>query len=160
MPPFETNQQDDSAHPVAPPPQDNPQTRPPENSGAVGAPSQPKKSRKRTFIVLGILLLVGAIYGIRIVLFHASHVQTDDAQIEGHISPVIPQVSGYVTQVLVDDNQRVEANEVLVRIDPREVQARLRLAEAALQTGSAALREMKASADAAMARREKAVSDL
>jgi membrane fusion protein (multidrug efflux system) len=36
-----------------------------------------------------------------------AHEETDDAQVEGDISPVLPRVSGYVTQVLVVDNQRV-----------------------------------------------------
>src|SRR3954471_20780399 len=160
MAPFKTGQKEESTHPVAPPPQNNPQTRPPEDPGGDDSPRTPKKSRKTLFIILGILVLLGAIYGVRTLIFYSSHVQTDDAQIEGHISPVIPQVSGYVTEVLVDDNQRVAADQVLVRIDAREIQARLRLAEAALQTASAALRESKASGDAALARKERAVSDL
>src|SRR4051812_7861507 len=127
MPPFKTDQKEDSVHPAAPPPQDNPQTKPPEAAGGEDSSRPPKKSRKWTFIILGTLVLLGAIYGSRTLLFYSSHVQTDDAQIEGHISPVIPQVSGYVTEVLVDDNQRVTANQVLVRIDAREIQARLRL---------------------------------
>src|SRR3954447_2266094 len=117
MPPLKTGQKEESTHPVAPPPQDNPQTRPPEDQGRDDSPQPPKKSRKTLFIILGILVLIGAIYGIRTLMFYSGHVRTDDAQIEGHISSVIPQVSGYVTDVLVDDNQRVAAEQVLVRID-------------------------------------------
>ncbi|HUR46864.1 MAG TPA: HlyD family secretion protein [Candidatus Saccharimonadales bacterium] len=159
MPTYQTNKKEEPWHPVAAPPDDNPQTKPPKESNE-HPPERPKKRRKWTFIVLGILAIAGAIYGFRTIVFFSGHVQTDDAQIEGHISPVIPQVSGYVTEVLVEDNQRVAAGQVLVRIDTREIEARQRLAEAALQTASATMREAKGAADAAQARRENALSDL
>jgi membrane fusion protein (multidrug efflux system) len=156
---FETNSKESQTQPVAPPPDQNPQVRPPGSDNAAPPPKPPGKRRRWVFIILGLIALLAALYGIRTIIFYSGHVQTDDAQVEGHISPVIPQVPGYVTQVLVDDNQRVEAGQLVVRIDPREIEARLRTAEGALQTASAALREAKASAEAAQARRERAVSD-
>ncbi|MDB6033087.1 MAG: secretion protein HlyD family protein [Verrucomicrobiales bacterium] len=156
---FETNSKESQTQPVAPSPEQNPQVRPLGSDNAAPPLKPPGKRRRWVFFILGLIALLAAVYGIRTIIFHSGHVQTDDAQVEGHISPVIPQVPGYVTQVLVDDNQRVEAGQVVVRIDPREIEARLRTAEAALQTASATLREGKASAEAAQARRERAVSD-
>jgi membrane fusion protein (multidrug efflux system) len=56
---------------------------------------------------------------------------TDDAYVDGHIVSVAPQVAGRVMEVLVDDNQRVEADQVLARIDPAEYQVKLDQALAA-----------------------------
>ena len=57
---------------------------------------------------------------------------TDDAQVEGHITPMASKVYGRVAQVLVEDNQPVKAGQVLVKIDPRDYQAALDQAKGAL----------------------------
>jgi membrane fusion protein, multidrug efflux system len=57
---------------------------------------------------------------------------TDDAQVDGHITPMASKVYGRVAQVLVDDNQAVKAGQVLVKIDPRDYQAALDQAKASL----------------------------
>src|SRR2546421_2571819 len=57
---------------------------------------------------------------------------TDDAQVDGHITPMASKVYGRVEQVLVDDNQEVKAGQVLVKIDPRDYQAAVDQAKAAL----------------------------
>ncbi|HEY0456631.1 MAG TPA: HlyD family secretion protein, partial [Verrucomicrobiae bacterium] len=131
-----------------------------EEQPAQNPPRKWSKKRKRLLVIFGVLALIGLIFGVRLIIFYSDHTQTDDAQIEGHISPVIPQVSGYITEVLVNDNERVTAGQVLARIDPREIQARLHTAEAALQTATAAARESKATADAALANCEKGAADL
>lgn len=59
------------------------------------------------------------------------HVSTDDAYIAGHISPVSARVPGTVLQVLVNDNQDVKADDVLVRLDPRDYEVALAQALAA-----------------------------
>ena len=61
-----------------------------------------------------------------------NRVSTDDAQVDGHIAPVASKIYGSVAQVLVDDNQAVKAGDVLVKIDPRDLQARVDQARAAL----------------------------
>src|SRR3989440_962353 len=58
--------------------------------------------------------------------------RTDDAQVDGHITPMASKVYGRVAQVLVDDNQPVKAGQVLVKIDPRDYQAALDQAKASL----------------------------
>jgi membrane fusion protein (multidrug efflux system) len=61
-----------------------------------------------------------------------NRVSTDDAQVDGHITPISSKVFGTVAEVLVDDNQSVKAGQVLVRIDPRDYQAKMDQARAAL----------------------------
>lgn len=56
--------------------------------------------------------------------------KTDNAFVQADTVLVSPQVAGYVAEVLVSDNQRVEAGQVLARIDPAAFEARLAQAEA------------------------------
>ncbi|MEA2601371.1 MAG: rane fusion protein multidrug efflux system [Acidobacteriota bacterium] len=106
------------------------------------AAPQPKKGGVRRIFVLGILALmviVGAFFGFRTYLFYEHHATTEDAQIDGHIDPVLPRVSGYVSQVLVSDNQPVKAGDVLVRIDTADLQAKVDQEQASLLNAQAAV---------------------
>ena len=55
---------------------------------------------------------------------------TDDAFIDAHMVRVAPQVTGRVAVVPVDDNQAVAAGQLLVKIDPAPLRAKLDQAEA------------------------------
>lgn len=57
-------------------------------------------------------------------------VATDNAFVQADNVSVAPMVEGYVAEVLVDDNEAVAAGQVLARIDPATVKARLAVAEA------------------------------
>ncbi len=57
---------------------------------------------------------------------------TDQARVTGHIIPIVPRVSGNVLAVNVDVNARVEAGEVLLRIDPSDFQIAVQQAESRL----------------------------
>jgi membrane fusion protein (multidrug efflux system) len=85
------------------------------------------------------LVIAGGIYGYRTFVFYEHHATTDDAQIDGDIDPVLPRVSGYVTDVLVKENQEVHAGDVLVRIDSRDLQAKVDQEQAALVNAQAAV---------------------
>src|ERR1700737_1081136 len=52
-------------------------------------------------------------------------VSTDDAYVQAHSVLISPKVSGYISEVPVDDNQSVRAGEGLARIDPRDYQTAL-----------------------------------
>jgi membrane fusion protein (multidrug efflux system) len=70
-------------------------------------------------------------------------VSTDNAQIDGFIYPISSRVPGYVTRVLVDDNQQVEAGTVLVELDRRDYEVAVDIARATLandQASASALR--------------------
>jgi membrane fusion protein (multidrug efflux system) len=84
----------------------------------------------RRLLVLGGVVLVAAVVGL--FLYYRNRESTDDAQVDGHITPVASKIYGRVGEVLVDDNQAVKAGQVLVRIDPRDYQASLDQAKAAL----------------------------
>ncbi|RZJ45303.1 MAG: HlyD family secretion protein [Brevundimonas sp.] len=63
---------------------------------------------------------------------------TENAFVQADTTEVSPQIEGYVVEVLVADNQRVEAGQVLIRLDDADAKANLAQAEAnlaALQAG-------------------------
>jgi membrane fusion protein (multidrug efflux system) len=84
----------------------------------------------RRLLLGGGAVVLAAIVGL-FIYFH-NRETTDDAQVDGHITPMASKVYGRVQQVLVDDNQAVKAGQVLVKIDPRDYQAALDQAKAAL----------------------------
>jgi membrane fusion protein (multidrug efflux system) len=69
---------------------------------------------------------------------------TNDAYVRGEITGISPRVTGYATEVLVDDDIRVKAGEVLVRIDPRDFHVAVEKAQAALDQAKAALSQIEA----------------
>ena len=64
---------------------------------------------------------------------------TDDAYVGGNVTALAPHVSGFIAQVLVTDNQRVKAGQVLVRLDHRDFRAALDHADAVVAARQASL---------------------
>jgi len=104
---------------------------------------QPLYRRPAFLIAAVIVILVSALLGTRYWLYARSHESTDDAFIDAHITQVSPKVSGYVVKVYVDSNQKVNKGDLLAEIDPRDFQARLDQAKAALAAGEARLKEAR-----------------
>jgi membrane fusion protein, multidrug efflux system len=95
--------------------------------------TQQKPRRKIVFpIILGLVLVGAAIFGIKEYIFYSAHVTTDDAQVDADISPVVSRVGGYVKEIRFVDNQYVHAGDTLVVLDDRDYQVRLQQALAAL----------------------------
>ncbi len=63
---------------------------------------------------------------------------TDDAQVDGYVASVSPRVPGTVTAVHVVDNQRVRAGDVLVELDPTDLEVALAQARASVAQARAA----------------------
>src|SRR5258706_10721484 len=82
--------------------------------------SEPKKRSKTFIIILVLLVIVGGWFGITKYIHSQHHEETDDAQIESNISPVIPRISGYVKEVRVKDNQQVKKGDTLLILDDRD----------------------------------------
>src|SRR6478672_8121801 len=105
----------------------------PETSPSVHVlPKQRVRSGWRAKFVVLLALLIAISAGIYAYVHFQDRVSSDDANVDGHISAVAPKVAGNVVEVAVQDNQPVKAGEVLVRIDPRDFQAKVALAKAAL----------------------------
>jgi membrane fusion protein, multidrug efflux system len=134
----------------------------PESADSKPDKDSPRRRRRRriVLVVLAILFVAGAIFGIKTILFYRHHAETDDAQIEAHIDPVLPKVSGYVTEILVDDNQRVEAGQPLLSIDTRDLQSRVDTAEAAAASAEAKVSVAQANVASARVQSANAAADV
>lgn len=97
--------------------------------------AQPKARRRGIIVaVLVVLVLVGV--G---VWWHSTYSEdTDDAQISGHLIQISSRIGGQVTKVLVNENQYVEAGQVIAELDPRDYQVAVENAAAALASAEAA----------------------
>lgn len=69
---------------------------------------------------------------------------TDDAYIGGNITTIAPHVSGFVSAILVADNQHVQAGQILIQLDRRDYQAACDHAQAVLAAKTAALSNLRA----------------
>ncbi|MEO7445070.1 MAG: HlyD family secretion protein [Ferruginibacter sp.] len=94
-----------------------------------------RKKRSPIFIIIMILLVgAGVFYGVKKYTYSRHHEETDDAQVEANINPVISRVSGYVQKVYVEDNQLVRKGDTLLVLDQRDFLLALQQAEAAANT--------------------------
>jgi len=76
---------------------------------------------------------------------HSSgNTSTDNAYVRGNVTPIAPRVAGYITAVEVDDNQSVQAGDVLFRIDDADYRARLAQAVANVDAAQARLTNVDA----------------
>ena len=89
-----------------------------------------KKKSKIVPIILAVLVIIGAIFGIKEYMYFSKHVDTDDAQIDGDISTVVARVGGYVNEIKFEENTMVKAGQTLVTLDDRDYKVKLEQAMA------------------------------
>jgi len=95
--------------------------------------------RNRTFhvlitIIACILVVSGITLGIWFYVFNRNHEETNDAQIEQYVTPIMSRITGYVQEVRFDENQFVHKGDTLVVIDNREYKSKLNVALADVQS--------------------------
>ncbi len=85
----------------------------------------PVKKKANSFVTMagastvGLAVIIGGYFW----WLQASSLEgTDDAYITGHVHQVSSRISGFVTKVAVDDNDHVKAGQLIVQIDPRDLQ--------------------------------------
>jgi membrane fusion protein (multidrug efflux system) len=99
-------------------------------------------------IVLGTVVLAGAfLLGMRYLVETFTHETTDDAFLDAHIVSLAPPVAGRVSRVNVTDNQAVEAGQVLLELDPRDLEIQLNQKQAATRAAEANVELIKSSVD-------------
>jgi membrane fusion protein (multidrug efflux system) len=100
--------------------------------------NEKKQKKNKIFLtVLITLVVLGTVFGVYKYIHGQHHEETDDAQVEADINPIIPKVSGYVATLRVDDNQFVKAGDTLVVLDDRDLALRVEQAQAALENAKA-----------------------
>jgi membrane fusion protein (multidrug efflux system) len=117
------------------------------------------RSRTKKRIALLVAALVACVAAaLYYLLFIAPFESTDDAFIDGHVTQVASQVAGRVARVLVNDNQFVNAGEVLAQIEPSDYEAKLEQERANLASAQSRLAQASAqlTVDRAKAEQERA----
>ena len=95
----------------------------------------PKKGlnkKQRGGIILLLILLCGAAFGVQQWAQSKTHIETDNAFIESHIHSVSSRIPAMVKRVAVVDNQFVHKGDLLVELDASDFQARVKTAAASL----------------------------
>jgi membrane fusion protein (multidrug efflux system) len=85
---------------------------------------------------------------------------TDDAYVQADYTIVAPKVSGYVTEVLVEDNQPVKTGQELAKIDDRDFKTALAQAQADVRSAEAAIENLNAQLELQQATVEQAKADI
>jgi membrane fusion protein (multidrug efflux system) len=114
-----------------------------EKTEVAGAPAErpaaaPERHRWR--LILGIAAAVLIVFvGIPYIRHVLHTVSTDDAYVNSYVTFVAPRVSGQVSRVLVEDNNRVRKGDVLVELDPEPYQVQVAIKQAAVDSAQANL---------------------
>jgi membrane fusion protein (multidrug efflux system) len=109
-----------------------------------------KKFNFRRLLMAGaaVAVLAGAVwYGWDYWTVGQYLVSTDDAYVKADNTTVAPKVSGYLHEVLVGDNERVKAGQILARIDDRDFKVALDQAKADVAAARAAIASRQAQFD-------------
>ncbi|AOX21020.1 HlyD family secretion protein [Kozakia baliensis] len=97
-----------------------------------------RRSPMVRIILIAVVVIVAVAWGVYWFLTR-NQIDTDDAYTVGRKLAVAPHVNGYVTRLLVNDNQYVHAGQLLVKIDDRDYIASLHRAQAQLAQAQANL---------------------
>lgn len=106
----------------------------------------PENGRQRG-IVFGVFFLVLVLVGMGVfgyVRHTHYYISTDDAYVSGRVYTIASKVPGTVQALPVQDNQRVRQRDLLLEIDPRDYDVRVKDAQALLATEESKLNEAKA----------------
>ncbi|MDL2354694.1 MAG: HlyD family secretion protein [Pseudomonadota bacterium] len=131
----------------------DPAAAPAAAAAAAGTPPN-----KRVIGIVAVIALIALGVGGR--MWYRSHyfVETENAYVSGHVTPVSARIAGVVTRVLVDDNQLVKAGDVLAELDPadqrvkvEQIEAQIASAEQQVLQSGATIAQAKAQASGAQA---------
>jgi membrane fusion protein (multidrug efflux system) len=99
-------------------------------------PESPQKRRLKKVIALVVILVVAAL-GLLWWLHARQFEQTDDAQVDGHLSGLAARVASTVSAVYVEENQFVEAGQLIATLDSQDQKVAVQLAQSQLAQAQA-----------------------
>ncbi len=117
-----------------------------DEPAAAPAPRNPLRRIALIVVLLALVLFVLSIF------MERRTPSTAQAQVQAYIVGIAPEVTGRVVDVGVADNSRVEADQVLFRIDPARYELAVSEAEAALASVGQSIGASTATVDAAQAK--------
>ncbi len=112
---------------------------------------QKKKTNKKFIIIFAAVAIIGIVFGGYKFMHSLEHEETDDAQVESNMNPIIPRVSGYIEKVYVEDHQTVQKGDTLFVIQDEDYLVQLQHAKASLAAAESQLLVAKASISSSQA---------
>ncbi|HJP58777.1 MAG TPA: HlyD family secretion protein [Gemmatimonadaceae bacterium] len=97
----------------------------------------PSRKKKVVLPIVGLVALLILFWGFQKWNYGRTHQSTDNAQVDGHIVPVLAKVGGYVKAVSVSENDHVNAGQPLVVINDEDYVVKLQQAQADLAAAEA-----------------------
>lgn len=99
---------------------------------------QGKKSKKILLPVIGIMILIAALaYGYKKFTYSMHNEDTENSQLQANIVPIAPRISGYVTDIYIQDNQQVKQGDTIIKLDDRDLKIKVEQAEINLENAKA-----------------------
>lgn len=96
-------------------------------------------------IIIGIVVILGLIFLTKVVWFALTHEETDNAQVEMRLVPIISRVSGYVEKSYAEDYAIVKKGQLLMVVDSAELSLQLQEMQADLVQSNADIENASAS---------------
>jgi len=122
-----------------------PRDAPPSQGGEAAKPAGAGRWRRGLAWMAGLAVFAALIGGGTLYWLSARNFEsTDDAFVDAYMTQMASQVAGRVTELRFSDNQHVTAGQVLLRIDPRDFQARLDQAKAQQANARAGVEQARA----------------
>ena len=112
-------------------------TSPRNGRSAAAEPDKPSTKKKFVVPIVIVLGLVLGFWAFQKWNYGRSHESTDNAQVDGHIVPVLAKVGGYVKTVNVNENDHVNTGQLLVQLDDADYRVRFQQAQADLAAAEA-----------------------
>ena len=122
--------------------------KPADNDSGLAA-KNPAKRRRALLIVAAVFVLAALVWILLWMFVFSRREKTDNAYVGGNQVTISAQVPGTVVAIMADDTQRVDAGQVLVRLDPTDTQVRLAQARSALAQAVRGVRQQTSSASGA-----------
>ena len=120
----------------------------------------PPRIRAWIFRIALAAIAIAIILTVRYFYYAAGHPSTDDAFVQGDTVLISAKISGRVSQVLIEGDQRVTKEQLLVVLDPTDAQIEVRQAEAALAAAKTQVMQAQAALQSAEAQATAAAADV
>ena len=106
-----------------------------------------RKSGKKIFprIIISTVVLIALIYLVKEVWYAFHHEETDNAQVEMRLVPILSRVSGFVDKIYVDDYSVVTRGQLLLVVDSTELDLQLQEMQADFSQSVSDIENAKAS---------------
>jgi membrane fusion protein (multidrug efflux system) len=118
------------------------------NESTEAAPEVPNGKRRRVLILIALIFIaLGVVWGVYWLLVLSLRERTEDAYVNGNKVVISAQVAGTVVAVLTDDTRRVDAGQVLVRLDAIDAETALARSTSALGQAVRQVRQQRGTAD-------------